>query len=244
VLVAGVDLAASQAGTAVALLQDVTVVDLLVGADDDAIVSHARGVDKIGVDCPLGWPRAFTAFLAAVQRGADVPAAATVADRSRLALRETDLWVVDHCPPLRPLSVSADRIAHVAFRCAALLPRLQRPVDRTGRSRVVEVYPSGSLHAWGLPFRGYKGAQGTEVRAAIVSSLEEVVHLGRHREACLASDHALDAVLSALSARAAALGRATLPTADQRAAAAAEGWIAIPQGGLAALGRPSSAARR
>jgi hypothetical protein len=48
-------------------------------------------------------------------------------------------------------------------------------------------------------------------------------------QACRRSDHALDAVLAALNARAAALGRATTPATGAIAeAAATEGWIALP----------------
>jgi hypothetical protein len=60
---------------------------------------------------------------------------------------------------LVPLSVSADRIAHVALRCAVLLAELDasgRPVDRSGSGHVVEVYPAASLRRWGLDHPGYK----------------------------------------------------------------------------------------
>jgi predicted nuclease with RNAse H fold len=229
VLVAGIDLAASPANTAVALLDGRRVVDLVAGADDDRIVTTTAGATKVGIDCPLGWPQPFVDFLVAVRAGGAPPPAGTVAERGRLAYRATDRWVAEQCPPLRPLSVSADRIAHVTFRCAALLPRLDPTVDRTGFGRVVEVYPSGSLHAWGLPFRGYKGAAGASTRADIIAALATVVELGAHRARCESSDHALDAVVAAVSARAAARGTATLPTAADMTTAAAEGWIAIPR---------------
>ena len=53
--------------------------------------------------------------------------------------------------------------------------------------------------------------------------------LGRYEEVCRASDDALDAVIAALTARAAALGRVTVPPGPQAAAIASrEGWIALP----------------
>src|SRR5215831_17281551 len=66
--------------------------------------------------------------------------------RRELTMRRTDVFVRDKLR-LVPLSVSADRIAHVALRCAVLLAKLDasgRPVDRTGAGAVVEVYPAAS----------------------------------------------------------------------------------------------------
>ena len=62
-------------------------------------------------------------------------------------MRRTDAVVHDKLR-LVPLSVSADRIAHVALRCAVLLAKLDaagKPVDRTGAGTVLEVYPAASL---------------------------------------------------------------------------------------------------
>lgn len=235
VLVAGIDLAASPANTAVALLDGMALATVTAAASDDDLVAATGPAEKIGVDCPLGWPAAFVEFMRGIPDGAAPPPAGDVADRGRLAYRETDRQVAADRPPLRPLSVSADRIAHVAFRCAALLPRLESPVDRTGHGRVVEVYPAGSLHAWELPFRGYKGSAGTAARAEIVAVLGDVLDLGPYAAACLASDHVLDAVISAVAARAAALGRATLPTGHDLPVAALEGWIALPHRGRGEL---------
>jgi len=228
VLTAGVDLAASPAASAVALVADGTVVAVAVGAGDDAIVDLTSDASKIGIDCPLGWPVAFTDFIGTVATGGPVPARESVAGRAELAYRATDRWIARHHPPLRPLSVSADRIAHVAFRCAGLLPRLDPAADRSGAGRVAEVYPAGSLHAWRLPFRRYKGRDGAPVRAEIVSALEGVVDLGGSRAACLNSDHALDAVIAGLTAHAVASGDALGPPSDLVRSAAREGWIWLP----------------
>ena len=139
------------------------------------------------------------------------PPAGSVAERDRLAYRETDRWVRAHAAPLRPLSVSADRIAHAAFRCAALLPRLGQPVDRTGHGRVVETYPAGSLLRWGLPFRRYKGADGRVLREQIVDALAVVLDLDRHRAPSSAPTMPWTPWSPALTARAAALGRRRSP---------------------------------
>ncbi|HEV7206549.1 MAG TPA: DUF429 domain-containing protein [Jatrophihabitans sp.] len=232
--VLGIDLAASPATTAIARLDGLTVTAVEVGVDDDRIVELAAGAAKIGIDCPLGWPRAFVDFVAAHQAGRPTSAADTVAARRPLAYRATDLWVAAHHPPLRPLSVSADRIGHAAMRAAGLLARLGE-TDRSGTARVVEVYPAASLRQWGMPFRGYKGPDGAALRSASVSALASVLELGPHADLCRACDHALDAVVAAASARAVELGRASGPDTTQREVATVEGWIAIPTGELAGL---------
>ncbi|MGH3766071.1 MAG: hypothetical protein ACRDTX_13140 [Pseudonocardiaceae bacterium] len=45
----------------------------------------------MGIDCPLGWPRAFVAFVAA--HGADQPLPTTGPDTRSLGLRTTDIAV-------------------------------------------------------------------------------------------------------------------------------------------------------
>jgi hypothetical protein len=67
-------------------------------------------------------------------------------------MRRTDVFVHEQLG-LTPLSVSADRIAHVALRCAVLLTKLpaaRGPMDRSGSGPVAEVYPAASLRGWGL----------------------------------------------------------------------------------------------
>ena len=79
--VAGVDLAAEAAGTALAVLRvesggsgraALELESLLLGADDDVIVRGTRDASLIGIDCALGWPVDFVEFVgrhvAAVER--------------------------------------------------------------------------------------------------------------------------------------------------------------------------------
>jgi len=71
-------------------------------------------------------------------------------------MRRTDLFVHEQLH-LTALSVSADRIAHVALRCVVLLAQLEAagdPVDRSGSAPVAEVYPAASLRSWVLTHRG------------------------------------------------------------------------------------------
>jgi predicted nuclease with RNAse H fold len=73
---------------------------------------------------------------------------------------------------------------------------------------VLEVYPAAALLLWGLPRERYKAS--AEAREELLSAIEaQAPWLGWEpgaREACVSSDDALDAVLCALVARAAALG--------------------------------------
>jgi predicted nuclease with RNAse H fold len=137
--------------------------------------------------------------------------------------------------------VSADRIGHTAMRCAGLLARLTRqgqPVDRAGSGTVVEVYPAASLQRWGMPHRGYKGTANLAARTDLLDALTATapwLTLGQHEQTCRHSDDALDAVIAAMTARAAALGLTTPPSPDDIAAARTEGWIALPTTTLPAL---------
>jgi predicted nuclease with RNAse H fold len=251
----GVDLAAEATRTAVAWIDwsaaGARVRGIELGADDDLVVAALMAADKAGVDCPLGWPDRFVEFVAAHRAGrVDVPRDTPGRDwRRDLALRVTD-QVTRELTGLIPLSVSADRIGHAAMRCAALLARLAdrgRPVERDGRGVVVEVYPAASLKAWGLPYRGYKRARHRRALGDLLDGLRAAapwLDLGAAEPICRSSDDATDAVIAALTARAAALGRVTTPAPEHRAAAASEGWIALPTGPLADLGDPPAEAPR
>ncbi|MEV4015535.1 DUF429 domain-containing protein [Nonomuraea angiospora] len=235
----GVDLAAEAVRTAVAWLDwsagRARLVRVVAGADDALIVEAIMAADKAGIDCPLGWPDRFVDFVTAHRTGhvQVPPGLAGRAWRRDLALRVTD-QVVHQQTGLTPLSVSADRIGHATMRCAALLAALAgrgRPVDRRGTGAVVEVYPAACLKRWGLPHRGYKRTANLAELGHLVDRLQEAapwLDLGEHEPLCRASDHATDAVVSALAARAAALGLVTLPAEEQAGAATTEGWIALP----------------
>lgn len=242
----GVDLAAQPKDTAIALIEwsaeSAAVRDLIVGADDDIIVQAVADADKVGIDCPLGWPAPFVAFVSSHHNGQVViPDGMTGPDwRRNLVFRTTD-EAVRSSTGLIPLSVAADRIGHTAIRCAGLLARLAlegRAVDRRGGGVVVEVYPSASLKQWGLPHRGYKGAADKSNLGALVDTLSSAapwLRLSEYGSICRRSDHAIDAVIAAMTARAALLGLVTKPSDEQSDVAAIEGWIALPTSGLQQL---------
>jgi predicted nuclease with RNAse H fold len=233
----GVDLSAEPKKTAVAVLEwcrdDAVVVALSVGASDDAVVGLAGSADKVGIDCPLGWPEPFIDFVTA-HRDHGPLAAHDLAGRRNLAYRATDLTLITDPDSPNPLSVSADRIGHAAMRAAGLLAALAKAghdVDRAGGGLVVEAYPAAALKRWGLAHGGYKGSVNHPARGELLTGLTKAapwLDLGAFDAACRASDDALDAVICALIARAVGRGKATTPGRDQAASAATEGWIAVP----------------
>jgi predicted nuclease with RNAse H fold len=239
----GVDVSSQPAGTAACWVRweggGATIDRVEHQLDDQRLTAVlTEPVAKIGLDVPLGWPDDFVD--AVVRHHASRPFGDP--PKGRLARRETDTWVHDRIKQM-PLSVSTDRMAYPAMRMARLLGEsLGEPVDRTGAGKVVEVYPAAALRVWGLPHRGYKGAAGRALLGEILSEL-------RHRCPWLLagdatwmevrrSDHAFDALVCALVSRAHQRGLCHPIPLELRAAAAREGWIAVPvPGSLDSLGQ-------
>lgn len=238
----GVDLAAEPAATAVARVEigpsTLRLVDLLLGADDEEIMAAAAGADGVGIDCAFGWPVAFVEFLTAHAAGRMSEAPPIGKDgRRALAYRRTDAEV--HRRTGRwPLSVSTDRLGLTAMRCAVLLDRFARAgeaVDRAGSGRFVEVYPAASLRVWGLLEPRYK--VDTAVRSValerILAAAAPIATTAPQRELMARSADAFDAFVAALATIAHRRGR-THPVPEHLGeVAAVEGWIALPDGGLA-----------
>lgn len=241
-LTIGVDLSAQDTKTCMASIEwkggRARVIELQSRVSNLTIVSAAAGADKIGIDCPFGWPTAFVEFIAEHAQGPVQPRQGIAINwRRALANRTTDL-VVRKKTPLTPLSVSADRISHAAMRCAALLSELSAAgfsIDRTGQSgAVVEVYPAASLHRWDLRYRGYKGSGHRPQLSTLVDDLLTAapwLDLAEYEYICRTSDDALDAVIASLTARAERCALTDNPDAEQASAAACEGWIALPRTG-------------
>jgi hypothetical protein len=231
----GVDLAAQARHTAVAVVDwgagAARLVDVEIPADDDAVLRRSADADKVGIDCPLGWPGPFVEFLDA-QRAA---APAIVPEWRSLAYRRTDEHV-RAVTGLTPLSVATDRIGLTAMRAARLQGRLAgcgHDVRRDGTGLIVEVYPAAGLKLWQLPHNRYKGRANHGALGALADALLVAapwLELGDHERVCRLSDHALDALVAALLARAAVNG--STMAAHDRDTAAVEGWIALPSGGL------------
>jgi predicted nuclease with RNAse H fold len=194
-----------------------------VGCTDDKLDAFISEADVIGIDAPFGWPEDFVAAVA------DWTADAwSKEQRNRFQFRETDRFVREQVGRW-PLSVSTDRIALPAMRAMALLRR-QGVGDRGGDGKFFEVYPAGSLFCWNLRCRGYKrvDAECAGFRQEILSELRTKLPWLDVPEAYAESSDTLDALVAALSARAAAQGLTAKPNPDQMATARREGWIHLP----------------
>jgi predicted nuclease with RNAse H fold len=201
----GIDLAAQDKKTAWCVINwdpgNVSVEAPVVGGPGEDLMDAMRAADWIGIDAPFGWPDAMVESIHRYATEGDWPADATP---ERLRYRETDRFVQgiisdERDLSVRPLSVSSDRIAVCAWRCATLLrefgertgwrfdrvglpaPRMldDPPSSPSAPATVVEVYPAGALALWGFPFKGYKrtvsnsAAAALERRSTILAALEE-----------------------------------------------------------------------
>ena len=245
----GVDLAAATKKTAAAVLAwdagTARLEHLALDVHDREIVELFGSSSMTGIDCPVGWPDAFLPFLAGHLNldAGPVLDHDGIEGRRLLAYRDTDRFVTGHTG-LIPLSVSADRLAHPAMRCAVIQARIAAeygPQARDGSGRLAEVYPAASLKIWGLLARGYKGRGAPEAErlGVILEHLKAAapwLDLAGQEDRLAASDDLFDAVIASLTARAVVIGQ-TLRAPDTHAAAAlTEGWIHVPSGGLASLG--------
>ena len=221
----GVDLASQARNTAICVVdwERRRVESVRVGVGDDAIVPLLRSGMTAGIDAPFGWPARFVAAIAEWTESGGWPEPWAPDRQPLLRLRETDRWIARTIGKW-PLSVSADSIATCAMRAATLLDAAGH-TDRVG-GPVYEVYPGAALLRWGLQSAGYK--RDAAVRARLVDALG----VGGDRDELARTDHALDALLCAIVARAAALGLTERPPAELDAAIVArEGWIHLPHEG-------------
>jgi hypothetical protein len=244
--VLGIDLAAGAKKTYACILtyEDGALrASFVAGCDDKTLLELADRRQKVAIDAPFGWPQEFVDALIAHRGAEGWPAPDDESPeifRAALSFRTTDR-VVMHTR--RPLSVSADKLGVTAMRCAFLLHRwsARKPVDRTGRSKFVEVYPAGALVRWGLGGSGYKGSNRTTLEGLAGGLLAQLptLELSRDdRRLCASSDDAFDALVAALVARASLLGLTDHPPPSRRERAAQEGWIHLPlRGSLPFLAR-------
>ncbi|MFV8243429.1 DUF429 domain-containing protein [Mycolicibacterium peregrinum] len=209
--------------------------------DDRELLGGLRQADKAAIDAPFGWPAPFIHAVAST----DWPYAPDT-ERAQLERRTTDILVYQRTTKL-PLSVTTDRIAYCAMRCAVLLTTLSAPRDGSGLA--VEVYPDATLRCW-LPElfvdnrQSYKTKNDLAAQARREQLLDGLLsELGagfaiseQQRDDVTHSDDCLDALVCALLARAAALGETVAPDSpEHRDLAAIEGWIHLPRTG--SLGR-------
>ena len=244
-LTVGVDFAAQAKKTAACVIRwtvaSARVEQLEIGLDDAAFCAFDDPrFDRVGVDCPFGWPTPFVEAITAHHLFEPWPGRNLPPDpfRRTLRLRRTDEYV-KKTTGLNPLSVSASLLGVTAMRLATLLDRLAADgegVDRAGTGRFVEVYPAAALKRWELPNTGYKTGTG---KLDVLSELMDTLHSrapwlelpGNVDHMCRSSDHAFDALISALVARAAALDLTDPPPADAAQAVRTKGWIHLPPAG-------------
>ena len=233
----GIDLAAESANTGAcrmrwernrAVVEWVEVGTTAAPLDNAALLARMRDADSVGIDAPFGWPRRFVAAVSEWSSAATWIEPWEADARRALRLRATDRWVAARAGARAPLSVSADSIGVCAMRACSLLQAFDAAkLDRV-RGPAFEVYPAGALREWGYDPRGYKQDPGK--RRALLDRLTTgaSIDLGGCEAALVASDHAFDALLSALVARAAATHRVLDVPADLADDAAVEGWIHLP----------------
>jgi len=239
----GIDLAADPSTTGVVVLRPrgggrwhAEVIERR--ADDDLLVELARGASMVGVDAPLGWPDEFVTSVAAHHASGTWQGGT---DRTRLRYRVTDLETRRLVGGRLPLSVSTDLLGVVALRGALLQQRWAdevwgAPAPRDGSGLVAETYPAAAFAAWGIDAAGYKHRRRTDaaraVRARIVDSIGRDtgrwLDLAGSADACVDSDHVLDALVCCLVAVSIGQGATHRPDAEQEDAARREGWIHVP----------------
>lgn len=216
------------------------------GFDKDGWGERGHPV-KTAIDAPFGWPKPFTEALAAHDRLEPWP---ELIDnpREHFERRTTDFFVRDQGCKL-PLSVSTDRIAYCAMRCAVILGDLAQHLHRAelardGSGRVAEAYPDAALRRWlpdlwaGAPKDSYKGNGQTaherreQLLAGLLTGLGSAFAISPdQRQACIDSDDCLDALVCALLARAVQQNDTLQPEpGDQHDLARTEGWIHLPTG--------------
>lgn len=246
-LTVGVDLASQPDNTAVCLIdwsgRSAEVRALARGTfqgdklDDNTLLGILEQADKAAIDAPFGWPDPFIRALNSEQ--GEWPLAPDE-PRAPLERRTTDDLVYRHTGKL-PLSVTTDRIAYCAMRCASILGVLNSAKDGSGS--VVEAYPDAALRCW-LPAlftdtrQSYKTKNNIDARqrretllTALLDELGDTFKISdRQRSDIASSDDCLDALVCALVACAAAKNRTTLPeTPEHHDLARVEGWIHLPQ---------------
>lgn len=207
-------------------------------SDDRLVELMAVPWDKIGIDCPLGWPEPFIDAITAHRTGKPWPGRNVDPDeyREHAKYRLTD--EVLHARDGRwPLSVSTDRIGVVALRCALLLDRYagkRKALRRDGTGVIAEVYPAAAIRRWLPDARGnYKRTDTLAALRALVDAVAGAVPIyfaDGSREQCETSHDAFDALICALVARAVTLGQTRRPrSATEVSRAATEGWIHVPK---------------
>ncbi len=244
----GVDLASVAERTAACRLgrgpDGLRVLGVESGCTDDRIVDLAAGARVVAIDAPLGWPEPFLRAVSAYAAGdawrwpepiRTLPPGKEGEEARReatrlLRFRATDFDVHEKTG-IWPLSVSSDLIGIVAFRAAGLCTRLRwGSPARDGSTDVIEAYPAAALQTWGIDRSGYKEPGARAKRGEILDALirRHELEIGGFREALVADDDCLDALVAALVGDAYADKRTEPIPPEHEERARTEGWIHLP----------------
>lgn len=238
----GIDLSADRSKTAMSVLEwadgTAAVGPPALKCTDDVLINELAGLrpgDQAGVDTPFGWPAEFVRAVGAHLAGGPWPGHGQDSERYRkdcLRYRLTDRIVRDRIHPVKPpLPAPFDRIGAMVARWAHLEDELNRRgvrVDRTGRGPIAEVYPKASRHRWEL-------LDGPRRMDALLAAAPWLRCDAPTAHAYDASEHAFDALVCALTARAVVCGLTACPEVTQLDDARIEGWIHLPVPGSLAL---------
>jgi predicted nuclease with RNAse H fold len=208
---------------------DQPVITAFLSCDDTRLDELIQDATVVGIDAPFGWPKPFQEAVASWSSPEW-----TIALRDDLRFRKTDKCLAGMIGQ-QTLSVSSDLIALPAMRTMALLHR-HNVTDRSGDGRFYEVYPAASLKQWKLPHNGYKnGGDALTNRKKIVTRLSRSIPTLSSQPEFYETDHALDALIASLTARAVALNLTMPLKPEHRELGKTEGWIHLPNTCLACL---------
>lgn len=232
----GIDLSASERNTGVCRLtvtpQGVEIDVLRQRFNDEHVCQIIIDSDLTAIDVPLGWPEAFSDAIHAHRNRRWAPTA-----RERwhdLRYRLTDQAAHDRLG-WNVLTASADKLGVTAMRMADIEMKLATAygirVDRSGMSgRVLETYPAGAVRMWTDSGRPTKKSA-PDMFLPLVDEID-ATWTGDSRHHLMNSDHAFDALVAAFVAWARDTGATHPPVAAQeRRAAATEGWLHLPKAG-------------
>ena len=146
-------------------------------------------------------------------------------------------------PNMLPMTYHGIRMLHSLYERHPdrwVVPPMEWSGKQAEAVTLLETMPGAFLRAIGAIYKGYKKPKSAllrdERRNAIMDAVERdsgvaLPNLSELREACIANDDCLDAVVAAVSAAAWVLNlkRFRHPDGDELAAAQLEGWIYVPQ---------------
>lgn len=242
----GIDLGAQPPGTAACRIEWSTEGGRILPAETAKLsnpflreIISDEAVSHVAIDAPFGWP---STFVDAVTRYRETGTWSGANQRS-LRFRKTDLHVRE-VTGRDPLSVTSDFLAFIGWRCAEILSEVSSwdLQSRRGEGRLIEIYPFGSMHCWGIApsswlddpgsYKG-KGDDRKVRRRRLVDLLSAEsnsrLDFGGDEQRFIESDHELDALIAALTARSVSLGLVEPIPDDLDEVVDQEGWIRLPR---------------